>query len=243
MNRHVSILMWLSRSSFWKLFLLLGISAGVQAVWFFLVLSGNPLASLEELAGGGSLAVPFLVCFLLVSALLSATGCEMGTRSGYTLRRLSVSERTVFAWQWGYNSACFLLLWLAELLTAFGLCTLYTMKADPSLVSGQTLFLAFYRNALLHALLPLEDAFLWIRNLLFILTMGAACAVFSYRQRRGRLGWEIAAVCMTVLFAFPSELGQWEWNIIALALLAFLLLEICVFVWGKEGSEDEKREV
>ena len=110
---------------------LTGISAVIQTVWFCFVLSGNPLASLEELAGGGALAVPFLVCFLLASALLSITGCEMGARCGYTLRRLSVSERTIFAWQWGYNSACFLLLWLVELLTAFGLCTLYTMKAGP----------------------------------------------------------------------------------------------------------------
>ena len=243
MNRHISILMWLSRSSFWKLVVLTGISAVIQTVWFCFVLSGNPLASLEELAGGGALAVPFLVCFLLASALLSITGCEMGARCGYTLRRLSVSERTIFAWQWGYNSACFLLLWLVELLTAFGLCTLYTMKADPSLVSGQTIFLAFYRNSLLHALLPLEDVFLWIRNLLFAAASGAACAVLSYRQRRGRLGWEIAAVCTTILFAFPSALGQWEWNSIALCLIVFLLLEICVFVWGKEGRTDEKGTV
>ena len=41
----------------------------------------------------------------------------------------------------------------------------------------------------------------------------------------------------------PSALGQWEWNSIALCLIVFLLLEICVFVWGKEGSTDEKRTV
>lgn len=243
MNRHVSILMWLARTSFWKLLLLIGASVAAQTLWFFLVLSGNPLVSLEELAGSGALAVPFGLCFLLVSVLLSVTGCEMGTRSGYTLRRLSVSERTVFVWQWGYNSVCFWLLWLTELLTAFALCVFYTAKADPSQVSEQTIFLAFYRNTLLHALLPLEDVFFWVRNLLFGIAAGAASAVLSYRQRRGRLGWETAAVCATLLFAFPGELGEWEWSVIALFLLAILLLEICVFVWGKEERTDEERTV
>lgn len=243
MNQHVSILMWLARSSFWKLLVLMGISMVVQTLWFSLALSGDVFVSLEEAAGNGSLALPFGVCFLLAAALLSATGCDMGARSGYTLRRLSISEHSVFVWQWVYNSLCFSLLWLTESLIAFLLCMFYTKQADTSLISGQTIFLAFYRNTLLHALLPLEDGFLWVRNLLFSVAVGAACSVLPYRQRRGKLGWEIAAVCATVLFAFPSELGNWEWNLIALFLLAFLLLEICVFVWGREGKTDEERTV
>ena len=101
--------MWLARSSLWKLLALFLLTAGAEAVWFFLALQNTPDTSLETLAGGGALALPCAVSFLLLSALLGRVGCDLGARQSYTLRRLAVTEKAVFTWQWIYNSGCFLL--------------------------------------------------------------------------------------------------------------------------------------
>lgn len=236
MRRHLSILMWLARSSLWKLPALFLLTAGAEAVCFFLALQNAPDASLETLAGGGALALPCAVSFLLLSALLGRVGCDLGARQSYTLRRLAVTEKAVFTWQWIYNSGCFLLFWAFQLAVSFGLCAMYAAQAEPSLVSGQTVFLAFSRVALLRALLPLEETFLWFRNAFFVLALGAACAALPYRQRRRRLGWEIAAACTVALFGFPAGVGQWEGNGISLLLMVFLLLECCFCVYGREGE-------
>lgn len=93
MRRHLSILMWLARSSLWKLPALFLLTAGAEAVCFFLALQNAPDASLETLAGGGALALPCAVSFLLLSALLGRVGCDLGARQSYTLCRLAVTEK------------------------------------------------------------------------------------------------------------------------------------------------------
>lgn len=243
MRRHLSILMWLARSSLWKLLLLFLVTACAEAAWFLLALQSSPDAPLEALADGGALALPFAISFLLLCAALGCVGCEIGARQSYTLRRLTVTEKAVFTWQWAYNCGCFLLFWAFQLAVSFGLCTLFTAQAEPSLVSGQTVFLAFHRVALLHALLPLEETFLWVRNAFFVLSLGVACAALPYRQRRGRTGWEIAAACTVALFAFPAGVGQWEGNAVSVLLMAFLLLECCFCVYGREGETADEGAV
>ncbi len=240
MRRHGSVLLWLCRSSLSPMLLLLLAAGAAQAGWF---LAGmGRAASLETLLAGGALAVPAALCLLLLCALLAGVGCDRGAaKCGFTLRRLRVTERAVLLWQWAYNTACLLLLWAFELLLAFGLCVLFTARQEPSLVSGQTVFLAFLRSPLLHGLLPLGEWSLWARNALLAVTLGGACALLPYKQRRGRLGWETPAAATLALFSFPCGVGRWESVVLTLLLSACLLLQIGVAVWGREGvSGDEK---
>ena len=145
----------------------------------------------------------FAVCFVAMAVLLSKTGCEYGSKQGYMLKRLSVSERNVFVWQSIYNSFCFFMLWSVQTLLAYAFCKLYLAKVDPMLTSGQTIFLAFYRNNFLHSLLPLSEVSRWIRNILLLGCLGLAAAHFPYRQRRGKV--EVTIIAMTSLSLFFSR--------------------------------------
>lgn len=219
MKQHLSVLMLTARSTIYKFLLLLGLTAAAELCQFWLTLR----AALETFAAGGGMASPetvlyhsrvswtFAVCFVLTAALLGLTGCEFGSRQGYTLRRLSVSEKSVFLWQSGYNAACFFLLWAFQTLLALGLCALYMALADPGQTSGQTVFLAFYRSEFLHSLLPLAGGGRWARNALLVLGMGASSAYFPYSQRRGKFAaWlplltALAAVCFSAGLAAPGN--------------------------------------
>lgn len=81
---------------------------------------------------------------------------------GYTLRRLRISERTVFLWHVLSCFFCFVILWMAEILVLTALCRYFLTQEITSGLSNQALFLAFYRNAFLHSILPLESVSRWI---------------------------------------------------------------------------------
>jgi len=109
MRAHLSVLMLIARSTIYKILALLLLMAGAEWFQFRWALNfalagtdaGLGMKALEDVIASSRVAWAFAVCFLIISVLLSMTGCEFGSRPGYTLRRLSVSERSVF-----YGSAC-----------------------------------------------------------------------------------------------------------------------------------------
>ena len=125
----------------------------------------------------------------------------------------------MFLWQWVCSSLCYLLLWAAETAILLLLCRLYFLWADPAQLNGQTIFLAFYRSDFLHAVLPLDDRVLWMRNIALTLGLGASAAMFSYRQRRGsRLGGEIIVLTLAAAVFFPCGLDNWGNTVLLIAL-------------------------
>lgn len=236
MKQHLSVLMLLARSTICRIAVLFVLSALVQGGLFYAALRADPSAGLLLPLESSRVSWVFGVCFLLVTALLCFTGCEFGSRQGYTLRRLSLPENRVFLWQWGYSAAVYFLLWAAQLFTALGLCALYLRLADPAQVNGQTVFLAFYRSGFLHALFPLEDAVLWVRNLVLCLSLGAAAAHFPFRQRRGKRGFEIILLAAAASVFFPAALGSFG-QAAVLILLAVSCTASCVYlVFRKEEN-------
>ena len=244
MHKQLSILCLLARQTFYKLLLLLLLSSVLQTALFVLLLAGNRTIGLGE-AVRGACGIPFLLSFLLTAAGLAAEGCDAGAKTGYTLRRLRVTERAVFLWQWAYGALCFLLLWAAELLTAAALCAVWERMADASVQTEMSVFLAFSSEGLLRGLFPMQDAAVWAVNGLLVLTLGASAAVLSYRQRRGRLGWQLPAACTAAGFAFPNEAGQWQGaglyyaGMLALVLLALTASAVSDVVLGKEEKDSE----
>ena len=187
MRQHLSVLTLLTRSTIYPIAVLLAVMAAVEAVLFSLAMGANGTLSLTGMIRSSRIVWVFGAAFLLLTVLLCRTGCEFGSRQGYTLRRLSISERAVFAWQWGYNTACYLLLWWWQALIAFALCLWYASQAGPELVGSQTIFLAFYRSELLHSLIPLEEVSRWVRNGVMALGLGACAALEPFLQRRKKL--------------------------------------------------------
>jgi hypothetical protein len=228
MKKHLSVLMLFARSTIWKLFALLLLTAGAEVLLFCSLLPGA--ASPEAAAGGKGMALVFAAAFVLLSAMLCLTGCDFGGKLGDTLGRLRISERAVYFWQSAYNLCCYFILWGFQTALSFGLCEWYMAKADPAAVSGQSVFLAFYADGFLHSLLPLDEASRWVRNGCMLLSLGFSSAAAPLMQRRGKLAFSMLASAATALFVFTNPLGNPEKD--------FLVAGVCTawLAWALAGA-------
>ena len=215
MRKHLSVLMLIARSTIYKILALFLLIASTEYFLFRLSLksalnaanAGLGMATLESVISDSRIDWAFAVCLVIMAVLLCMTGCEFGSKQGYTLRRLSISERSVFMWQCIYNILCFFMLWAVQTMIAYTLCKLYLAKVDPGLTSVQTVFLAFYRNDFLHSILPLSEVSRWIRNILLFMCLGIGAAHFPFMQRRGKVGVTIIAMTALSLVFFSRGIG------------------------------------
>jgi hypothetical protein len=215
MRKHLSIFMLIARSTIYKVLGIFIIMTAAEISLFYYVLNKNTVVgavgqssiSLESLVVQSRISWVFAIAFILVSILLCLTGCEFKSKQGYTLRRLSVTERNIYLWQALYNTCCYFFLWIIQLFVALVLCKLYLARFDMSTLSNQAIFLAFYRNSFLHSLLPLDEISRFVRNVALIIGLGTSSACFPFRQRRGKIGVDfIVLVSMGIVF-FVRSMG------------------------------------
>lgn len=244
MNKHSSILWLMIQSSFDKvLALVVGIAAVQACVFPWGVQQLQPgNYGLEQALREGHMAGIAGVGFVCMTAILCLTGAERGSgRTGYTLQRLSVSEKTVLLWQAIYNGSCYLLLWASQILVTMGLARWYTQIADPSMVTGQTDFLAYYRNEYLRGLLPMMEMGGWIRNILMLIALGLSSAYFTYAQRRRQKNGELITMVMIVLIFFCRQIGEeLEWVAILISFLCFSSIVKMLWSIKREEEADER---
>ncbi len=227
-KQHLSVLMLATKSTIYWVLGLVVFMAAVQGMLFHLALgkiSPDLPQRLEEVVNTSRIVAVSGFCFVGLCTVLSLTGSEFGgSKVGYTLKRLSVRERTTALWWAGYNALCFSFFWASQTVIAFFLCRTYVGRMDPSLVTDQTVFLAFYRNNFLHSLLPLAETSRFLRNTVFALCLGICASSFSWRQRRGKFGMAVFALAHFVLVTFSKPLGSLEsdifTSIVALVLAA-----------------------
>ncbi|MBQ6798365.1 MAG: hypothetical protein IJP11_03925 [Oscillospiraceae bacterium] len=211
MKQHGSVFLLMVRSTFYKVLLLLGAATLAETAVFVAFCLRGPTAKgfgPELLLRQGRIAWIFGAVMVLMTLLLIRTGTEKGAKTGYTLRRLSVSERWVFFWQSAYNTLCYLLLWMWQVLTVMLLCAVYVHLAPAEYVTEQTVFLAFYRSDFLHALLPFEETALWVKNVLLVLSLGIASARYPMALRQGSKQQEISGACCAAIAFFVEEIGS-----------------------------------
>ena len=242
MNRRSSVLWLMIQSSFSKILMLLaGVSAVQLAlfVWAFRELSWVDYG-LEQVLSQSHVAKVAAVGFLGMTWLLVQTGSQHGSRIGYTLQRLSVSEREVFWWQTLYNGGCYLILWAAQVLTMLGLGVLYTKMADPSMVTSQTILLACYRSRYLSSLLPLVYQSRWLRMGCLLVGLALASSYYPYAKRRGEAGNELVTLAVLAAFMFSESTygmyslgglrrflaGPWFLAIVSLVVTAMVLWQV-----------------
>lgn len=142
-----------------------------------------------------------ILCFALTVLLCASFGLSRGSRSEYTLRRLSVSESTLHLWQAGFALVCFLLLYLFQIPLGYGMAHWYAREMGgiaPDMVGEQTVFLIFWESKLFHFLLPLHDGTRWLSSLAstVALSLGASYFAFCRRQRK------VPIVASILLFLF-----------------------------------------
>ncbi len=215
----------------------LAIFAGMAAVelgfflWAALRSGDGRLLHIMETANP---AIEGFLAFSLLTCVLAGIGPMGGTRPDYTLRRLSVPPRKVFLIRAAHNTLWYLVFWGVQLAVALGLCLL-RQRLFPAIRGRQDVLLTFYRVPYLHALLPLGDWFLYVRNLLFFALMGCATAVDA---RRGLL-YACVGLSLTFGIFFPAKMGLTG---TVIAELTFLCLAACCAAAGVIGLRDEPGE-
>lgn len=247
MRKHLSVFGLFARSSIYKVLGVILLLSAVQTFFFHLELEkaidaynvvGFGMAPLERIFERSAFYEYLAAGFLLITLFLCLTGHQANT--GYTLQRLSVSEKVTFIYQGVYNVLVYVILAAFQLTLAFFLCRYYLASVPSETVGNQTLFLAFYKSKFLHSLLPLEDTALWIRNILLALCLGFSAAEFPYSFRRGKFDPIILAMALYAIVFFRAEIGEIT-KIISMSIITLLIgAEIVYSVFIKKDEEEEE---
>lgn len=242
MSAGLSVFAFFAKSRIYHIFALLLLMAGAEYIAFSLTLSAaDPTAdgwlSLEGAVRDSRLAVIFGVTLFLTAILLGFFGCDGRSKCSYTLRRLSLPEKSVWAYHALFCALCYLLLWVFQAVFSILLCTKYLAWADPGRINDQTLFLAYYRNSFLHSIVPMEEVWRWVRNLFFVAGLGIETATFSFRRRRGKANTLFVAALYSAIF-FARPMGEIASDITMILVFCLTISVNLYTVITKGGPED-----
>ena len=243
MKRWLSVLTPAARLTVWKVLGVSLLAAGAQVLLFLAFFgrrdsAGAAVSALTEAVRAGRLSLVFGAGLLLVCAVLVLPGLERGVKTGYTLRRLGVDERVLTLLWGGLNTLLLLIFWAIQTAAALGLAR-YCFQAMPEETGNhQSLFFAFALTPYFHALLPLWDWPVVLRNVLGSAALGLSAAALPFHWRHGRKAWTLLflAVVATVLFPAPLETSV-SCGMGLFLFGAAIALMVCN-VWRRYDDED-----
>ena len=193
---------------------------------------------LEKVADAAHLNWIFGAGLLLVCAALVLPGLDRGAKTGYTLRRLAVGERALtLAWG-GQNALLLLIFWGSQAGAALLLARQYMATLGAEISGAQTLFLAFSRAPYLHALLPLWDWPLLLRNLVACAALGLSAAALPFHWRHGRKSWVLFPLAVLAACCFPCGMDAAVGSTFALTIYGAALALTAANVWRGSWDED-----
>lgn len=200
-----------TRWSFFRILAVLVLVMCLEAVSFYVTfekaLEGECAVALWSILENSKVKEISLVGFLMVTLLLLRAGRDYSGKSEYTFLRLGVPCRTVFFCQAAFNSLAYLFFWLIQMFMAAGLSFWYRSMAEASWITNQTIFLQFYRSDFLISVLPLEQAGIWIRNVMLCITLGIAAAHEPFCQRRKKISVAIYITAALTAALFYQRVG------------------------------------
>lgn len=242
MRKHLSVLMLVVRSSIYRLLLVWLSMLTAESIFFLQAMRrsrASGLWDIEAVLRQSGMAWGLGAAFILTTLILCSTGCQFGSQPGYTLRRLSISEKAVFFWQSLYNICCYILLWGVQILIAVVFAKICCMQMDSAALKNQTLLLSFYRNSFLHCLFPLSEIWLWIRNGILAIGMGLAAAQYPFRQRRGKTIQIALPMAIVILVLFVRDLGIVFSDVCAIGFAIWTAAMALYHVLGREREDEE----
>lgn len=111
---------------------------------------------------------------LLLIGISATISWRNKSNYSYFLRRLQISSPNM-GFLWSANAFCCLLLfWGTQVVTLWGCSAMVQASVSPDLWSHQTFLIDCYRSDFLHAVLPMGDGVVWVRNLLSLLAIALA---------------------------------------------------------------------
>jgi len=243
LKKHLSVWALTARGTIYKALLLLLGMAGAEAIVFYLAMQHVLRWEYPTLEAAFTLSRIQWVCaagFLLLSLLLSLHTCAFSAKTGYSLKRLSVSEHCVALWQTAWHMICYMLFWAVQVLLVLAFSQWYIHSIPTGFTGNQTVFLAFHRVEFLFGLMPMGLTTRWIRNILFLIAISFATACFSFRQRRGKLPLAAGVQAGLILFFFSISMTDSSADTLSMILtLGILFAAACTFL-AKEDDPHEK---
>ena len=238
MKRYLSVFEMITRSSIYKVLLILVGMVAVELTVFYLTMSNPAGVNIEEYIDQSHYSLIFKIAYMLITIAIVLPGMNIGSVQSYTLQRLRIKEKSVFWLQALYNMFAYVLLCGVQLMVLLFSCVMYQKNLPEIAVwSNQTLFLAFYRNAFMHSILPLEDVFGWLVLVFLVVGTAVTSAYFTAQMRRGKFVWEIGVVIGAVLIDFPKDFG----NEIAVMVIAAVIVAVSLLCrWTKKWEGGNK---
>ena len=185
---------------------------------------------LETAFGDTRLYLVFVIALAGLHAAFCLRGL-LGARSDLPYARLGLTRRQMLVLIAEQNAVCYFILWAWQALLALALAA-WWCHAHPGAVGPQTMFVTFYRVRFLHALLPLGDVWLWVRNIVLCLALGV-CSAYAALTRK-TVGPMIVGVAAAIVF--PTAMAMETFVIIEIVILA----GAAAFCWmdGKDEPDD-----
>lgn len=246
MKKYISVFRLSARESLYRLVLLWVLSFALQGTLTFFalkdVLTRAEIPSVPMLFGGTHFAVPviFFITLILTAVLLCKTGMQFSSKIGYTLRRLSVSEKTVFVMQSIYNFIMLLLYYVFSVCFYFALISLCAKQFPAELITVQTVYKTFYENGFFANLIGGTDVLRIIRNVTTLASLAVNYAAFSFLFRRGKR-WIPAAVYTASCFIFilrTDDLGALTTDVAFISVAVFMLWAAAAYVITRREQYD-----
>lgn len=227
MRRYWSVILLGARGVTGKLLALLAVLTAAEAALVAVV--GLHTSFLVHMLDSSHMTLAFRIALAALAVICCLWGSDIrGGRCGYTLARLRVGEMTVVV-LWGL---CYALAFLAlmgfQLLVILAACR-WSMRGAP--ISPQSVFLAAHQSQLFHALLPMEDWGVYVRNGLCALALGMTCSAWSFWRRRNVSGIAIFGVALLAVIFFPASLGGGSSGLVVGILALAVAAVALVFVW------------
>ncbi len=244
MRNYLSVFSLFIKISFGKIFTLILAFISIEGILFIHNLTTDNVIRNEFQEGTGNnyllgienilddyrfLLIALAFGFVLITLILCLTGCEFSDKQGYTLRRLNINEKKLFLCQSLYGMAVYGIFFMTQAVVFYLFCHIYVNYASGNeyafegLISNQTVFLAFYRSKILHALIPMEDALKHISNFVMVTALGVSTASFSFFTRRKKFPYEIILLVPIILINFASEWTEMTYDLIIMGMSIFVI--------------------
>lgn len=219
--------------------MLLGIGFQTFSVYQWLMPGGVPLqASFGFETMLSTVMKPYnttLVLSLVILLIGLRTAASKGSKTVYTMNRLGLSELQITLIFGAVFTLYFLLYWAIELGLVYAYFVWYSRF---SLVSSNAFMLAAWRSEWLHILLPLNEWWGYLRNVIVCLNFGYCAAFGGHLARHGKtssLGCVFAGMLCSVML--NGRVGDALRSIGLMVLLT--AYTIGYFFILKGGREDE----
>lgn len=237
MKRYLSVFEMITRSSIYKVLLVLVGMVVAEAVCFYMTMLAPVEFNFEGYIDQSHYSLIFKIAYVLVTLVIVFPGMNVGSTQSYTLQRLRIKEKRIFWLQALYNTLAYVILWGVQLVVILVSAMIFQKNLPTEAIwSHQTMFLAFYRSDFMHSILPLEDGPGWWLLGIVIIGTGIVTAEFTRQQRRGKFAIELLFMVVATLLSFPRALS-YEYIFLVIALVFIIIAMVIRLLLNTEGNE------